>query len=115
MRTGTTNPNVGNLIQEIKESSAKEKSGFWRRIAKELERPGRNRREVNIHRINNNTKDGETIIVPGKVLGNGELDHEVTVAALQFSETAGEKIKNKITIKELLKSNPKGKDVRIIG
>jgi large subunit ribosomal protein L18e len=115
MKTGTTNPNLRNLIQEIKETSAKEGSGFWKRIVKELEKPGRNRREVNIYRINENTKDKEVVIVPGKVLGNGNLDHDVTVAALQFSESASEKIKNKITIKELLKSNPKGKDVRIIG
>ncbi len=115
MKTGTTNPNVKNLIQEIKEVSAKEKSGFWKRISKELEKPRRNRREVNVQRINDNTKKGETVIVPGKVLGNGDLDHDVKVAALQFSEKACDKIKDRLTIGELLKSNPKGKDVRILG
>ena len=77
MKTGTTNQNVKDLINDIKESFSKQKAGFWRRIVKELERPSRNRREVNVYRINNNTKDGETVIVPGKVLGNGELDHKV--------------------------------------
>ena len=115
MKTGTTNPNVKNLIQEIKEVSAKEKCGFWKRISKELEKPRRNRREVNVQRINDNTKKGETVIVPGKVLGNGDLDHDVKVAALQFSEKACDKIKDRLTIGELLKSNPKGKDVRILG
>jgi large subunit ribosomal protein L18e len=115
MKTGTTNPNVKNLIQEIKDASAKGTSGFWKRITKELEKPRRNRREVNVQRINDNTKKGEVVIVPGKVLGNGDLDHDVTVVALQFSEKACDKIKNRLTIGELLKSNPTGKDVRILG
>ena len=45
--------------------------------------------------------------------------HSVVVAAFSFSDSARqeiEKAKGKcITIKELIKQNPKGKDVRIIG
>ena len=104
-----------NLIQEIKENASKEESSFWKRIGKELEKSRRNRREVNLTRLENNTINEEVIIVPGKVLGDGELTHDITVAALQFSEKAKEKIKKTITIKELLKENPKGKGIRIIG
>jgi len=103
------------LIKEIKEHAAKENSGFWKRIAKELTNSTRRRRSVNIAKINQYTKDGEMVIVPGKVLGVGELDHNVSVAALQFSESALAKIKNNMTIEELLKKSPKGKDVRILG
>ena len=106
---------VKNLIQEIKENASKQESGFWKRIGKELEKSRRNRREVNIERLEKHTKDKETIIVPGKVLGDGEINHDIAVAALQFSEKAKEKIKKTMTIKELLKENPKGKGVRIIG
>ncbi len=115
MKTGTTNPNIKTLIEEINKNSSKEDSGFWRRIKKELERSRRNRREVNITRLEKSTKDKEVVIVPGKVLGDGDLKHDLTVAALQFSEKAKEKIKNTLTINELLKNNPKGKDIRIIG
>jgi len=31
------------------------------------------------------------ILVPGKVLGNGSLDHKVKVAAMSFSKSAEEK------------------------
>ena len=102
------------LIQEIREHAGKENSNFWRKIAKELEKPNRQRRIVNLSKFNKLTKDKEIIIVPGKVIGNCELNHELTVAAFQFSKSAKEKIKNPITIKKLLKTNPKGKDVRII-
>jgi len=115
MKTGTTNIHVENLIKEIKINASKQDSGFWKRIGKELEKSRRNRREINIERLENHTKDKEVIIVPGKVLGDGELTHDITVAALQFSEKAKEKIKKTMTIKELLKENPKGKGVRIIG
>ena len=115
MKTGTTNPNLKSLIQDIKENAAKEKSAFWKRIAMELEKPRRRRREVTISKINKKTKDKETIIVPGKVLGDDDLIKNINVVALEFSKSAKQKIKNSITIKELLKTNPKGKDVRIIG
>ena len=74
--------------------------------------------EDNIYKINKTTRDGETAIVPGKVLSEGELTKKITVAAWQFSEKAKEKI-NKVgkavSIKELIKKNPKGSKVRIIG
>ncbi|MFH1376687.1 MAG: 50S ribosomal protein L18e [Candidatus Woesearchaeota archaeon] len=110
-----TDINLSNLINEIREVAFKENSNFWRRIAKELEKSTRRQREVNIEKINKYTKDKEIVIVPGKVLGNGELDHDVTIAALKFTEPAKKKLKNTLTIKELLKKEPKGKNIRIIG
>ncbi len=112
--TGPTNPRLLELIGELREASRKNKVGIWKRIADDLGTGTRRRREVNIEKINMVTKDNETIVVPGKVLGEGEMDHKVTVAAWKFSENAKRKI-NGINILDLVKSNPKGKDVRIIG
>ena len=114
-RTGPTNPTLQGLIRELKKTSTKEKAPIWKRIASDLEKPARQRREVNLTRIDKHTKAKEQVVVPGKVLGTGELKHEVTVAAWQFSEGAKKKLKQSMTIQELLKKNPKGKDVRIIG
>ena len=110
-----TNQNLVQLIRELKKLSNKEKVNIWKRVAKELERPTRKQREVNIWKINKVTKDNDTIIVPGKVLGEGELDHKVSVAAYQFSEGAKAKISNNMLIEELMEKNPKGSKVRIIG
>jgi large subunit ribosomal protein L18e len=110
-----TNKNLAELIRKVKEYAGRENSGFWRRIAKELEKSTRRQRKVNVSKINKVTKAGETVIVPGNVLGNGRLDHEVTVVAFRFSESASEKVKNKMSILELLEKNPKAKDVRILG
>lgn len=117
-RTGTTNKVLKDLIAELKKFSTKENVKIWKRIAKDLEKPARQRRKANIYKIGKYTKKDETVIVPGKVLSEGELTNKITIAAWQFSEKAKEKI-NKIgkaiSIKELMKTNPKGKKVRIIG
>ena len=114
-RTGTSNPNLKKLIRELKRLSTKEKVNIWKRIAKDLERPTRIRRKVNLYKIDKYTKADETALVPGKVLSLGELNKKITVAAYQFSDAAKKKIPNAITIQELMKNNPKGKKVRIIG
>jgi len=79
----------------------------------------RKRVAVNISRINRYTLKNETVAVPGKVLGAGELDHPVTVAAFAFSETAKQKIRKArgkcLSLVELVKKNPKGSKVKIIG
>src|SRR3989344_298378 len=117
-RTGPTNPHLIELISELKELSRKQNVNLWSRIAEELEKPTRQRRNVNIYRIDKYTKDDETALVPGKVLSIGQLNKKIKVAAFQFSEQAKEKINSigkAITIKELIQENPKGNKVRIIG
>ncbi len=117
-RTGPTTLELRNLIVELRKLSSKQKVKLWRRIADDLERPTRIRREVNLYTINKYTGKDETAIVPGKVLSLGEIDKKITIAAYQFSKQAKEKINKigkSISIKELIKENPKGKKVRIIG
>ncbi len=116
-RTGPTNYQIQKLLVDL-EVKARE-SNFWRRIVKDLKKPTRQRRTVNIYKINKAAREGEMIIVPGKVLSVGELSKKVDVAALTFSAEARKKIvdaKGKVmTITELLKNNPEGKKVRILG
>jgi large subunit ribosomal protein L18e len=110
--TGPTNEHLKSLVKTL----SKDPKPFWKRIAKDLSRAARNRRVVNLKRINSFTKSGETIIVPGKVLGIGSLDHKLTIAAWDFSENALKKIKESnstpLTIKELYDKKKIG---RIIG
>ncbi|MFP4112557.1 MAG: 50S ribosomal protein L18e [Candidatus Woesearchaeota archaeon] len=116
--TYTTNINLRKLVDELKKKSAEENVKIWKRIATDLERPTRIRRLVNISKLNRFTKKDDVIVVPGKVLGSGDIDHSVTVAAFTFSEQAKEKINKMgkaISLAELLKKNPKGKNVKIMG
>ena len=117
-RTGATNAELKALIQGLKKKSHEHEVRIWRRIAEDLARPSRQRRIVNLYKLNKYTKENETVVVPGKVLAVGELDHNLVVAAYTFSGTALEKI-NKIgkaiSITELMQESPKGKRIRIIG
>lgn len=118
-KTGPTNENLSALVRELKLLSYKEEAKIWKRVATDLEKPTRSRRIVNLSKISRFTKPDETIIVPGKVLGAGELNHKITVVAYNFSESAKEMIAKAegktMTISELIKINPKGKGIRIIG
>lgn len=118
-RTGPTNPLLKNLIQELKKKSREQSVNIWRRIANDLEKPTRQRRIVNLSSISRYTKENEVIVVPGKVLGAGILNHKISISAFQFSNGAKEKIEKAgakiIPLLELSKENPTGKRIRIIG
>ena len=111
-----SNINKEKLIEELKIHSNKEKSNFWKRIAKELEKPTRRSRQVNLEKLNDHTKENELVIIPGKLLGTGDLKHKLTIASFSATETAKEKLKsNLVSIHDLIKKDPKGKNIRIIG
>ena len=107
------------LIEELQESAVKEGAEIWKTLAGELSRPRKNRREINMWKLSKFTKEGETVIVPGKVLGDGDLEHRIDIAAFKFSEAAKKKIEKSggkiISIKDLIKKNPKGSNLRLIG
>lgn len=117
-RTGKTNPRLADLIRMLRSVSLESEAQIWREIAKRLDTSSKNYAEVNIGKINRYAQEGEIILVPGKVLGSGVLEHSVRVAALNFSDSAREKITEAsgdcMTIEELVTANPKGSRVRIL-
>jgi len=92
---------------------------IWLAISEKLDRPRRKRVVVNVGKIATLTKENDVVVVPGKVLGAGKIDHPVIVAAIGFSKSASEKITRAggkcLSILELVELNPKGENVKIIG
>jgi large subunit ribosomal protein L18e len=90
----------------------------WLDLADRLDKPRRTHAEVNLGRIERYAREGETIAVPGKVLGSGVLETPVTVAAAAFSGTAADKIDRAdgeaIDLAEAAEIDPEGTDVRVI-
>jgi len=112
------NIQLAGLITELKKLSSQNKCMLWKRIALDLEKSTRRRRIVNVYKIDQHAVENETVIVPGKVLGVGELSKKVSVAAYTFSEEAYRKIQQRgeaLTIPELMQKNPKAKNVKILG
>ena len=117
-RTGPTNKLLKKLIEDLLIHYNKTKSKIWKDVAEKLSKPTRKRIEVNLARINRYSKDGETILVPGVVLSYGEFNKKITIAAWKFSSKAKAKIEKAggraISIRDLIKDNPKGSNVRIM-
>jgi large subunit ribosomal protein L18e len=115
----TTNPELRRLIRLLRKAAKENEASIWRAVAESLAKPRRKRIAVNVSRINRYTADDDEVVVPGKVLGAGLITHPVKVAALDFSDQARRKIiraKGKcLSIPELIKANPKGSNVKIIG
>ncbi|MDD5499515.1 MAG: 50S ribosomal protein L18e, partial [Candidatus Nanoarchaeia archaeon] len=71
----------------------KTKKPVFERISKELKKSARNKRSVNLSKINRYSVSGSNVLVVGKVLGSGELNHKVNVIAFSYSDSALEKLK----------------------
>ena len=114
-----TNPELIALIRDLKKQSRESEAELWLAISESLSSSKRSRVAVNVSRLNRYTKDGETVVVPGKVLGAGKADHPLTVAAFSFSSVAKSKIQDSkgkcLSIRDLMKKNPTGKNVRLMG
>ncbi|MFA5797738.1 MAG: 50S ribosomal protein L18e [Candidatus Woesearchaeota archaeon] len=112
------NRKLQELIASLKKQSIEQKVGVWKTIALELERPTRHQRAVNLSRIEKYAKDGEVIVVPGKLLGGGEITKKVTVIAHAYSKSTAQKMGKNATIislEEAMKKYPKGNTLRIMG
>ena len=92
------------------------KQESWLEVAGLLSSPKKT--EINLEAIDKETKEGDTIVVPGKVLGNGNISKKIRIAAFKFSKEAEKKLKERkceiISIEKEIKENPKAKGVKIL-
>jgi len=113
------NPELIRVTRLLRSKARELDAPVWRILAERLERSKHRRCVVNLSRINRHTSEGDTVAVPGKVLGVGTLDHKVSVAAFSFSGEAKRKIGvaggKCLTFSTLTEENPKGANLRIIG
>jgi large subunit ribosomal protein L18e len=114
-----TNPGLIALIQDLKRVARENDAPLWRDIAKRLSKPGARWAAVNLSRLERYASEGEVLIVPGKLLGSGEVSKPLKVAAFKASRTAKEKVEaaggQVLTIRQLMDENPKGSGIRIMG
>jgi len=106
------------IIRLLKKIAREKRVNIWAYVAEILEKPRSATPQVNLSKISRYSKENEIVVVPGKVLGTGSLEHKLTIAAFSFSESAKTKIEKSggryITIRDLIKENPTGSGVKII-
>jgi len=104
-----------NLVRTIIAAKKNEK---WLKVANILSSSRRNKETINLGKIDEESKQGEIIVVPGKVLSQGDVTKKIRVVALSFSEEAIKKLlKSKseiLSILEEIKKNPSAQGIKIL-
>lgn len=113
-----TNQIVMNMAKELKVASKKNKAPIWSRLAELILKPSRARIVLNLRQLDKFVNDNDVIVVPGKVLGTGNLSHKITLCSFSISSSGAKKVIQSggkiIQVTQLIKNNPSGKGVRII-
>ncbi len=110
-----TNPNLNDLLKKMETSEV----GLWKAVAKNMKRPRRTSYEVNLFRLEKHANPKFTSVIPGAVLGSGDLTKKLNVAAWKFSASAKEKIEKAggkcLSLEELWETNKEGKGAQLLG
>jgi large subunit ribosomal protein L18e len=114
-----TNQTLVNTIGQLKAQSRETGSALWRDVAVRLSKSRSQWAQPNLSRLSRYAPEGATVLVPGKLLGSGDVLGSPTVVAYSFSSGARAKIEQAggevMSLEQLMKSNPKGEGVFILG
>jgi len=89
-----SNEEIIQLVNLLK----KQPAPLWKTVAKLITKPSRKQVAVNIEKINKMSKGDAVVIVPGKILSKGNLENNITIVALKFSEAARQKLAKKANL-----------------
>lgn len=110
---------IADAVWTLRMASKRTKAPLWKDVERKLLNSRSNRREVNVDKLSKFTKEGDVIIVPGKILGSGNLGHSVIVYAYSISKLASRKINEAggqiLALTDLIEKYPHGSGVKIIG
>lgn len=114
-----TNQLVIRMARDLKKASAKNDAPIWAKLAEYALKPSVARRDINLYKIGQLTKENDTVVFPGKVLGTGNVPHKITLCSFSISNSAATKIIENggkvISYTELIQKNPTGKGVVLLG
>ena len=113
-----TNQLVLHMAKELQVASKKNKAPIWSRLAEMALKPARARKVLNLGQLDKFVSDNDVVVVPGKVLGTGNISHKITLCSFSISTSGAKKVAQSggkiIDFSQLIKNHPTGKGVRII-
>ncbi len=93
--TAIENTKIGGWVKTLETARSGSKNpkklSYLIRLAS---KPKRIRPSVNLDKIDRLTKENESIIVPGKVLGGGSMTKKISICAIDFTDSAMQKLKD---------------------
>ncbi len=114
-----TNQIVIQMVKTLRGASKKNNAPIWERLADMALKPTRAKRTINLGQLDKFVADNDVVVVPGKVLGTGNLSHKITLCSFSISTTGAKKITESggkvLDISQIIKNHPTGKGVKIIG
>ena len=110
---------VQRLAYDLKKASKSNDAPIWLKMSKFALKPAKARRVLNLNKIAQLTKEGDIIVVPGKVLGTGNISHKITLCSFSISNSGANKIIESggkiINFEEMINQFPTGKGVIMLG
>ena len=107
------------MAKDLKKASMKNDAPIWAKLAEYALKPTAARRDINLKKIEQLTKENDTVVFPGKVLGTGNVAHKITLCSFSISNSAANKIIENggkiISYSDLIEQNPTGKGVVLLG
>ncbi len=114
-----TNQVVIRMAKDLKKASTKNDAPIWAKLAEYALKPSIARRDINLYKIGQLTKENDIVVFPGKILATGNIPHKITICSFSISNAAATKIIENggkiISYSELIEKNPTGKGVILLG
>ncbi len=112
-------PSISKTVGALEKAAHGNEAPIWSKIIKMARGSISADRVVNIKKIAEHTNEGDSVIVPGKVLGVGDIPHKITLYSFSISEPAA-KIITKAggsvkPVEDAVKNHPTGKGLIMLG
>jgi large subunit ribosomal protein L18e len=108
-------PNLNEWLAALKaQGFTKKNAKLWRDAYSFASRPRRKMITVNLARLSKIANPGESIVVPGKVLGSGRVSLKFNIAAIEYSLSALEKLRSSGCTIESISQAIEKENVRLV-
>ena len=107
------------LAKELKNAAKNNDAPIWMKLSKSALKSNSNQKTINLKKIDENSNDGNAVVIPGKVLATGTISHKIILSSFSISNSAAKKIKESggevLKFSEMIERFPTGNGVKIIG
>jgi large subunit ribosomal protein L18e len=119
LKKRSSNPIITGTLEKLEMLSKGQNKTFWTSVIEMVSRPNSRRSTVNVGKVSQLTKENDIVLIPGKILGDGLVDHAITVGALFMSKSAGKKIVaaggSVLNLVEFAEKYPDGSKIIVMG